>query len=50
MKIPVESLWVIFRSDTKVYVFPENLMYILFKYKKCWWYIKIVMFYIAVNL
>ena len=34
MKIPVEPLCVIFRSDSKVYGNPENLIYILFKYKK----------------
>ena len=50
MKIPVEPVCVIFRSDGKLYDYPENLIIILFKYKKCWCYIEIVIFYIVVSL
>ena len=50
MKIPVEPVCIIFRSDCKVYGYPENLNYILFKYKKksqC--HVEIVKFYIVVK-
>jgi len=50
IKIPVELACVIFRPDSKVYRYPENLIYILFKYKKCWFYFETVKFYIVVSL
>ena len=34
MKIPVETVCIMIPSDSKVYGNPENLSYILFKYKK----------------
>ena len=50
MKIPVESVSVMFRLASKVYGYADNLSYILFKYKNCWRYIEIAEFYVVLNV
>ena len=50
MKIPVESVSVMFRLANKVYGYADNLSYILFKYKNCWRYIEIAEFYVVLNV